>query len=92
MVLSPEGDPLASSGDSDDWAKAGRELLAAADTAAGEPVSQAHIGSEDGETFAVRDRGYTFVVAAERFALASLLFFDIRTVLRDLVNGPEAAS
>jgi hypothetical protein len=90
VILAPDGSPLAASGATDTWGSAANELLAAADAAAGEPVTRAHVGTEDGEAFAVRDRGYAVVAAAERFALASLLFFDIRTVLRDLVSGPAA--
>ena len=71
-------------------AGAANELLAAADAAAGEAVTHAHVGTEDGEAFAVRDGGYAVVAAAERFTLASLLFFDIRAVLRDLIRGPAA--
>ena len=92
VILSPQGEPLAASGPAERWQRAATQMLEAADAAAGEAVSQVHVGSEDGETFAVRDRGYAVVAAAERFALASLLFFDIRTVLRDLINGPEATA
>ena len=52
------------------WAEAGRGMLAAADAAAGEPVTHAHVGTEDGEAFAVRHEGFALVAAAERFALA----------------------
>src|SRR5918999_370876 len=78
VILASDGSPLASSGDSDRWPEAARELLAAADAAAGEPVTHAHIGTEDGEAFAVRHRGFALVAAAERFTLAGLLLFDIR--------------
>lgn len=89
VILDPEGAPLASSGDRDAWTEAARGMLEAADAAAGEPVSQTHVGTEDGEVFLVRERGYALVAAAERFCLASLMFFDIRAVLRDLVRGPD---
>jgi hypothetical protein len=91
VILDSEGKPLAASGPIDRWARAGRELLAAADAAAGEPVAHAHVGTEDGEAFAVRHRGFALVAAAERFTLAGLLLFDIRAVLRDLARGPGAA-
>jgi hypothetical protein len=91
-VLDPDGAPLAASGDSAAWGEAARELLAAADAAAGEPAVQAHVGTEDGEAFAVRHEGFALVAAAERFALASLMLFDMRAVLRDLVRGPDAPS
>lgn len=92
VILGPEGAELAASGSSDGWGEAARELLAAADKAAGEPVSHAHIGTEDGEAFAVRERDFALVAATERFTLASLVFADIRAVLRELVRGPQAGA
>jgi hypothetical protein len=70
------------------WGEAGRAMLAAADAAAGEPVTHAHVGTEDGEAFAVRHSGLALVASAERFTLAGLMLFDIRAVLRDLARGP----
>ncbi len=92
VILDRDGAPLAASGPLDGWAEAGRAMLAAADAAAGEPVAHAHVGTEDGEAFAVRDAGFAVVAAAERFALAGLLLFDIRNVLRDLARpgAPQA--
>jgi hypothetical protein len=87
VILDSTGAPLAASGPIDGWAAAGRAILAAADAVAGEPVSHAHVGTEDGEAFAVRHQGFALVAAAERFALAGLLLFDIRAVLRDLARG-----
>lgn len=91
-ILAADGAPLAASGDLDAWGAAGRGLLAAADAAAGEPITHAHVGTEDGEVFAVRHRGWAMVAATERFALASLMHSDMRAVLRDLARGPEAAA
>ena len=85
VILGPEGAPLAASGDGEAWPEAAREMLEAADAAAGEPISHVHVGTEDGEAFAVRERGFAVVAAAERFTLASLVFADMRAVLRDLV-------
>ena len=90
VILDPSGEALAASGPLDGWAEAGRGMLAAADAAAGEPVAHAHVGTEDGEAFAVRHEGFAVVAAAERFTLAGLLLFDIRAVLRDLTRGPDA--
>jgi hypothetical protein len=84
VIFDQAGDALAASGPLETWAEAGRALLAAADEAAGEPVNRAHVGTEDGEAFAVRHDGFAVVAAAERFTLAGLLLFDIREVLRDL--------
>jgi hypothetical protein len=90
VVLGEDGEPLAASGDAEAWAQAGRELLEAADAAAGEPVVSAHVGIEDGEAFAVRHDGLALIAAADRFALASLMVCDMRAVLRDLARGPDA--
>ncbi|MDX6583627.1 MAG: hypothetical protein QOI10_2811 [Solirubrobacterales bacterium] len=88
VILDSEGRALAASGPIEGWAEAGGALLEAADVAAGRPVSHAHVGTEDGEAFAVRHRGFAVVAAAERFTLAGLMLFDIRAVLRDLARVP----
>lgn len=90
-ILAADGEPLAASGELERWGRAARGLLAAADAAAGEPVSHAHVGTEDGEVFAVRHQSFALVAASERLALASLMLADMRAVLRDLVRGPGFA-
>ena len=45
--------------------------------------------TEQGEVFAIRHAGLTAVAVTERFALASLLFFDMRALLRDLAAGGD---
>lgn len=92
VILDPRGAPLAASGPIEYWGEAGRALLAAADAAAGEPVSHAHVGTEDGEAFAVRLDDLALVAATERFTLAGLFLFDARAVLRELARGPAAAA
>ena len=52
--------------------------------AGGEPVEQVHVATEQGEVFALRHAGLAAVAVTERFALASLIFFDMRSTLRDL--------
>ena len=89
VILAADGSALAATGDTEAWGKAGRELLEAADRIAGESATQAHVGTEDGESFAVRQDGYAVVAAADRFTLASLMLFDMRAVLRDLLRGPN---
>ena len=91
VILDPEGEPLAASGELEPWGEAARGILAAAAAAAGEPATQTHVGTEDGEVFAVRLGGYAAVAAAERFALAGLMLFDLRAVLRDLARGAGPA-
>ena len=95
-ILAPDGSALAATGDRAAWAEAGAKLLAAADAAGSEPAARSHVGTEDGEAFALRHGGLAIVAVAERFTLASLMLFDMRAVLRDLthvtVNGSAAAS
>jgi hypothetical protein len=85
-VLDADGRALAASGDPERWAAAGSALLAAADAAGKEPAGHVHVATEDGEAFAVRHAGLAMVAVAERFALASLMIFDMRAVLRDLAG------
>jgi predicted regulator of Ras-like GTPase activity (Roadblock/LC7/MglB family) len=86
-ILGPEARALAASGDSEGWARAGAALIGAADGAGDELASHVHVATEEGEAFAVRHKGLVMVAVAERFTLASLLIFDMRTALRDLANG-----
>jgi hypothetical protein len=86
-ILDPEGRALAASGEPERWADAGAALIRAADAAGGEPASHVHVATEDGEAFAVRHAGLAIVAVAERFTLASLMIFDLRTVLRDLARA-----
>jgi hypothetical protein len=83
-ILTVAGDVLAASGDVERWGTAGRELISAADAAGGEPVAHAHVATGDGEAFCVREAGLVAVAVAERFTLASLMLFDMRTALREL--------
>lgn len=86
-VLGPGGEALAATGEPERWGEAAANLLTAADAAAGEPVTQAHVATEDGEAFAVREGAIAMVAVTGRFALASLTLFDIRAVLRDLLRS-----
>jgi predicted regulator of Ras-like GTPase activity (Roadblock/LC7/MglB family) len=83
-ILGPAGAVLAASGDADRWREDAAALFAVADRAGGEPVEQVHLGTEQGEVFALRHAGLAAVAVTERFALASLTFFDLRSLLRDL--------
>jgi hypothetical protein len=85
-ILSTEGEVLAASGSRERWGEAGRDLIAAADAAGGEPVAHAHVATGDGEAFCVRERGLVAVAVAERFTLASLMLFDMRMALRELAE------
>ena len=86
-ILDSGGAVLAASGDSERWREDAAALLGVADRAGSEPVEQVHIATEQGEVFALRHAGLAAVAVTERFALASLLFFDMRAALRDLATG-----
>jgi hypothetical protein len=86
-VLDGAGKTLAASGDAERWGAAAHALLEAADAAGDQAAAHVHVATEDGEAFAVRESGLAMAAVAERFTLASLMIFDMRTVLRDLASG-----
>ena len=87
VLLGPDDEALAATGERLAWAEAGRRLFAAADGAGPEPAARVHVATEDGEAFALREGGLALVVATARFPLASLTFSDMRAVLRELRSG-----
>jgi predicted regulator of Ras-like GTPase activity (Roadblock/LC7/MglB family) len=89
-ILAGDGEVLAASGAFGQWEEDAAALFAAADRAGEEPVEQVHIGTEQGEVFALRHAGLAAVAVTERFALASLTFFDLRALLRDLAGASQA--
>ena len=88
-ILGPGGAVLAASDSPDRWGEDATTLLEIADRADREPVEQIHIATEQGEVFVLRHAGLAAVAVSERFALASLMFFDMRSVLRDLASGGD---
>lgn len=90
-ILDADGTALAATAEPKRWAEDAANLLAIADRAGSEPAEQVHIATEQGEVFAVRAAGLAAVAVTERFALASLLFFDMRAILRDLAGEAVAA-
>jgi hypothetical protein len=87
-VLGPGGEVLAATGaEQQHWAEDAATLFAVADAAEGVPVEQVHIATEQGEVFAIRNEGLAAVSVTERFALASLMLFDMRSMLRELAGG-----
>ena len=86
-ILAADGAVLAASGDAERWAEDAAALFEVADRAGGEPVEQVHVATEQGEVFALRHAGLAAVAVTERFALASLTFFDMRSTLRDLARA-----
>jgi predicted regulator of Ras-like GTPase activity (Roadblock/LC7/MglB family) len=88
-ILDAGGAVLAASSQPERWREDAASLLAIADRAGEEPVEQAHIATEQGEVFSVRHAGLAAVAVTDRFAHSSLLFFDMRSVLRDLARGGD---
>lgn len=88
-ILTADGEVLASDGPGADWGERVTEVLEGADAAADEPAEHIHIATEAGELFLTRREGLTAVAITERFVLASLMSFDMRSVLGDLAK--EAA-
>jgi len=86
-ILAGDGTVLAASGDPARWAEEAVGLLRVADAAGAEPVEQAHVATQAGEVFALRHEGLVAIAVTERFALASLTFFDMRSALRELARG-----
>jgi hypothetical protein len=91
-ILGPDGAVLAASDRPERWGEDAAALFEVADRAGGERVEQIHVGTEQGEVFALRHAGLTAVAVTDRFALASLTFFDMRSLLRDLAAGGDGRS
>jgi hypothetical protein len=72
-----------------DLGEAARDLM----TAAGE-AEEVHVSTAEGAVFAARSDRHALVVVCGRFALPSLIRYDLRLVLADLGGGPrpEAAA
>jgi hypothetical protein len=83
-ILAEDGTVLAAAEEPERWGEDAAALFAIADRAGGEPAEQVHIATEQGEVFGLRHAGLAAVAVTERFALASLTFFDLRATLRDL--------
>ena len=68
-----------------------RELFERAEAAApgGGPVPQFEVSLSGGAIYGVREGGWTLVVATGRFAMSSVMFYDLRSVISDL--GRKAA-
>ena len=65
-------------------------LLERADAAAGDgPATQVEVTTQRGAVFCVRESGWTIAAVTGRFALPSLVFYDLRHVVRDLGGAPS---
>jgi len=91
VVLAADGSPAAvnsSGADGERLSELARELFERADAADSEPVSQVEVATGDGAVYAARDDKHAIAVVTGRFALPSLMFFDLRKVLEDLGKAP----
>jgi predicted regulator of Ras-like GTPase activity (Roadblock/LC7/MglB family) len=87
VLLSADGSVASASPAGADGERLGelaRELFERADAADGEPVAQVEVSTGDGAVYATRDGDWTIAVVTGRFALPSLMFYDLRTVLSAL--------
>jgi hypothetical protein len=84
VLLDASGEACGATGaaDPDELADCARELLRAVDRAAGEPPAELEAQVSGGSVFAVRAEPWTLVTVARRSALASLMLYDMRTLLR----------
>lgn len=78
-VAEPEDRELA-----DDLRELLLELLEYADAADASPVAEVEVTGPTGAVFVVRTRDLTLGVLTNRFALSSLIRYDLRRVLADL--------
>ena len=87
VVLDSDGAVAAATGDDADRAERMRGLandLLDAASEAGEGGDQVEVVTTEGSVFAVRGEAWTVAVVAGRAPLASLMFYDLRNVLREL--------
>jgi hypothetical protein len=66
-----------------------QQLFERADAADAHVVTQVEVSTGDGAVYAVRDERWTIGVVSGRFALSSLMFYDLRNVLGDLEGRPS---
>ena len=85
-IIGPGGQVLAADGPADAWAERVGAVLDGADEAAGDSAEHIHIATEAGELFLIRRDGLTVAAITERFVLASLMAFDMRSVINDLAG------
>ncbi len=74
-LFAADGEQIAAT-DGADWSPGARCLWAAADSRG--RAAQVHVGTEEGEVFAVRGSSVSIVATSARFTLASLMLFDLR--------------
>jgi predicted regulator of Ras-like GTPase activity (Roadblock/LC7/MglB family) len=92
VVLSADGRTAAASkpGETGDRLRElTQQLFERADAADSQVVTQVEVSTGDGAVYAVRDERWTVGVVTGRFALSSLMFYDLRGVLGDLEGRGE---
>jgi predicted regulator of Ras-like GTPase activity (Roadblock/LC7/MglB family) len=92
VVLSADGRTAAASkpGETGDRLRElTQQLFERADAADSQVVTQIEVSTGEGAVYAVRDERWTVGVVTGRFALSSLMFYDLRGVLGDLEGRGE---
>jgi predicted regulator of Ras-like GTPase activity (Roadblock/LC7/MglB family) len=92
VVISADGRTAAASrpGEAGDQLRVlTQQLFEHAESADPEVVTQVEVSTGEGAVFAVRDERWMIGVVAGRFALSSLMLYDLRNVLGDLEGRPE---
>jgi predicted regulator of Ras-like GTPase activity (Roadblock/LC7/MglB family) len=88
VVLDREGSLLASTladGErAEQLGRLARELFERAERAGGAATDELEASTSDGSVFASRNARFALAVVAGRFALPSLMLYDLRSVLSDL--------
>lgn len=87
VLLDSAGLPAAASEEGEAGRKLGElaaELFQQAGAADDEEVTQIEVSTGDGAVYAVREGHWSVAVVTGRFALPSLMFYDLRTVLGEL--------
>jgi hypothetical protein len=84
-ILDAQGEVVAATGEPSAWKAPASALIAAVDETpvAGGGATHAHVATEKGEAFLVREGEFHAVAVFERFCLSSLVFFDLRAAIRD---------
>jgi hypothetical protein len=84
VVVDSQGDVAAVSSDDRERGEKMRTLALELLDAAGDGFDQAEVVTTEGSVFVVRGEAWTVAVVAGRQPLASLMFYDLRNVVRDL--------
>jgi predicted regulator of Ras-like GTPase activity (Roadblock/LC7/MglB family) len=97
VLIGPDDDVSASTisgeGRSQDFARAARELLAAAETvrsSGGETLTQLEVATREGSIFVVRDGGRTIAATTSAEPTVGLVFYDLKSCLRSVTEEEEA--